>query len=101
MTTTSGSRRGLQKIAIALAVAAFLLALAGVRGEIATAGEPAAQASRAASVDIDHFAFHPPTLTIAAGSKVAFSNSSQVTHTATGGNFDTGHIKPGKSVSVR
>ncbi len=100
MTTTLSSRRW-QAIAAAVALAAFGLALAGIRGEIASAGETA-QASRAATVDINHFAYHPPALRIAAGSKVVFSNTSGTTHTATRkGSFSTGHIKPGTSVSVR
>jgi plastocyanin len=88
-------------IALALALVAFALALAGLRGESASAGGTA-QTSTAATVGINGFAYHPPTLRIAAGSKVTFSNSSRVTHTATrAGSFSTGHIKPGNSVSVR
>jgi plastocyanin len=101
MTTNLGTRWKWQTIAVALAAVAFGLALVGLRGEIASAGETA-QASRTATVDIDHFAYHPPTLKIAKGSTVAFSNSSDVAHTATrAGSFTTGHIKPGKSVSIR
>jgi plastocyanin len=101
MTTTLGTRRKWQAIAVALAIVAFGWALAGLRGAVASAGETA-QASRGATVDIDNFAYHPPTLKIAAGSTVAFSNSSGVAHTATrAGSFTTGKIKPGKSVSVR
>jgi plastocyanin len=101
MTTTLRSRRGWQAIAVALAAVAFGLALAGMRSAIASAGGTA-QASRAATVDINHFAYHPPTLTIGAGSKVVFSNTSGTAHTATRkGSFSTGHIKPGTSVSVR
>jgi plastocyanin len=73
----------------------------GLRGAIASAGETA-RASRASGVEINHFAYHPPTLTIAKGSKVTFSNTSHVTHTATRpGSFSTGRIKPGTSVSIR
>jgi plastocyanin len=101
MTTTWGSWPTKQKLAVALAAAVFALALIGLRGEIAAAGD-VAQASRASSVAIDHFAYHPPTLTIAAGSRVTFSNTSDVTHTATrAGSFSSGHIKPGHSVSIR
>ena len=100
MTTTLSYRRW-RAIAAADALVAFGLAQAGIRGEIASAGETA-QASRAATVDINHFAYHPPTLRIAAGSEVVFSNTSGTTHTATRrGSFSTGHIKPGTSVSVR
>jgi plastocyanin len=102
MTTTLGTRRKRQAIALALALLGFGLALAGMRGAIASAGEPAAQASRSVTVDINHFAFHPPTLTVAKGTTVNFSNTSAVAHTATrGGSFDTGKIKPGTSVGVR
>jgi plastocyanin len=101
MTTTLGTRRRWLTIALALAVLAFALALAGLRGESAAAGGTA-QASRVKTVDIDGFAYHPPTLRIAAGSKVDFANSSGVTHTATrAGSFSSGRIKPGHSVSVR
>ena len=88
---------------MALALAAMALALAGLDSELATAG-PAAHASRAKarSIDIDHFAFHPPSLTIARGTKVDFTNSSGVTHTATrAGDFNTGRIKPGTTIGVR
>lgn len=97
--TTTGSRTWL---AAAVAVAVTLgLVLIGLGGESASAG-PTAGASKTARVDINHFAFHPPTLTIAKGNTVTFANSSQVTHTATrDGAFDTGFIKPGKSVAVR
>ncbi|HEV7482592.1 MAG TPA: plastocyanin/azurin family copper-binding protein [Solirubrobacterales bacterium] len=101
MTTRSSTRPGRQKLALLIAVAAFALALAGLTGTAASAGDATAGTSRAGSVEINHFAFHPPTLRVAKGSTVTFSNASKVTHTATGGSFDTGLIKPGKSVSVR
>jgi plastocyanin len=86
---------------VLLAVLAFGLALAGLRGEAASAGG-AAQASRAPTVVVNHFAFHPATLTVAKGTRVTFANTSGVTHTATrAGSFDTGRIKPGGSVGVR
>ncbi len=98
MTTTLGGR---QRRWRAIVVLAFGLALAGIWGGSAAAGG-VARTSRVASVDIDKFAYHPPTLKIAPGSTVAFSNASGVTHTATRkGSFSTGLIKPGKSVSVR
>lgn len=79
-------------VLIALAVAALM----GGRAIGATA-----TASGTRSVDINHFAFHPPTLHVKRGAKVAFTNSSNVTHTATGGSFDTRKIAPGTSVTVR
>ena len=86
---------------MALAVLAFGLALIGLRGEIASAGETA-QASRSATVGVVSFAFKPATMTVGKGSTVVFANKSNIAHTATrGGSFDTGLIKPGKSASVR
>ena len=70
-------------------------------GRGAAAGETA-PASKGATVDINNFAFHPPTLTVAKGTHGHLLQLEQVTHTATrGGGFDTGLIKPGKSVAVR
>jgi plastocyanin len=84
-----------------LAVGLMALAVIGLRSELAAAG-PTAVASKTATVDINHFAFHPPTLTVKKGTTVDFTNSSKVTHTATrGGSFNTGRIKPGTSISVR
>jgi len=93
------SRYGWQLIGVV--AVAFGLMLAGIHSAGAASG-PTATGSKVAKVDINNFAFHPPALTVAKGSSVTFSNSSKVSHTATrGGAFDTGVIKPGKSVSVR
>ncbi len=81
---------------------ALLLAIA-VLGVGALMGGRAigATASGARSVDINHFAFHPPTLRVKRGAKVAFANSQNVTHTASGSGFDTGRIAPGSTVTVK
>jgi plastocyanin len=101
MTETTGIWRGLRWIAIGAAAAAMTLALLGLRSELASAG-PVAQASAGKTVDINNFAFHPPTLRIAAGTKVNFTNSSRVAHTATrAGSFNTGRIAPGSTISIR
>lgn len=101
MTKTAGIQQGIRWIAIGAAAAAMVLALLGLRSELAAAG-PTARVSAAKTVDINHFAFHPPTLTIAAGTKVNFTNSSKVTHTAThGGVFNTARIAPGTTISIR
>jgi plastocyanin len=101
MTTILRNRFGRQKLALLLATAVFALALVGLKGEAGAAGG-GAQASGAATVVINNFTFHPPTLTVARGTRVTFSNTSKVTHTATrGGSFDTGLIRPGTSVAVR
>ena len=84
----------------ALAVAATSLALVVLESETAAAG--GATASAAKKVKIAGFAYHPKTLRIRRGTKVTFTNSSGVTHTATrAGSFDTGEIAPGSSVVVR
>lgn len=83
----------------ALLVAIAVLAVAALQGGRAIGAT--ATASGAKSVDIDHFAFHPPTLTVKRGAKVTFANSSNTTHTATGGSFDTKKISPGTSVTVK
>jgi plastocyanin len=95
----SKSRHWWQPI-VALAVV-FGLLLIGIHSTGASAGGTATT-SKVATVGIANFAFKPATLTIAKGSQVTFSNSSQVAHTATrNGAFDTGLIKPGKSATVR
>lgn len=100
MTTMQQFRPRRLTIAIVLVVVAFVLALIGIHDELAAAG-PTAQTSATKTVDINHFAYHPGTLTVAKGTKVDFANSSKVAHTATGRGFDTGHIKPGSSIVVR
>jgi plastocyanin len=84
-------------------VASLAVALALFAGQAATASAPGpAQASGTRTVDINHFKYHPPTLVIAKGTTVVFSNSARIAHTATDkGVFDSGHIKPGHSFSVR
>ena len=79
-----------------LAVAALL----GGRAIGATVDARGATASGAKSVDVNHFAFHPPTLHVKRGGKVTFTNSQNVTHTATGANFDK-TLAPGSSATVK
>ncbi len=76
-----------------------VLAVAALQGSSASGAT--ATASGAKSVDINHFAFHPPTLRIKKGASVAFANSSSVAHTASSGSFDTNRIKPGKTKVVQ
>jgi plastocyanin len=80
-------------------MAIAVLGVAALRGGRAIGAT--AVASSAKSVDISHFAFHPPTLKVKRGGKVAFTNSQNVTHTASSGSFDTKGIAPGKSAVVR
>jgi plastocyanin len=97
--TNAKTRFGWQMVAVV--GAALGLMLVGIGGAGAASG-PTATSSKVAKVEIENFLFSPAKLTIAKGSSVAFSNSSALSHTATrSGTFDTGTIKPGKSVSVR
>ena len=84
-------------------VACLALAVALLATQAAPAAQSGfAQTSRAKTVNINHFKFHPPALEVAKGTKVVFSNSADVAHTATDrGVFDSGRIKPGESFSVR
>jgi plastocyanin len=83
-------------------VASLVLAAALIATQAVPAAAPGAQSSRVKAVDISNFEFHPKALSVGKGGRVAFSNSSGTAHTATdAGAFDTGRIKPGRSVTVR
>jgi plastocyanin len=92
----------LQRPTLLLLAALAALSLAGFGASGGDAAEPAAAASAAKTVSIVNFAFKPGTLKVKRGARVAFSNTSNTTHTATrGGSFDTKGIAPGKSKTVR
>ncbi|HEY0391913.1 MAG TPA: cupredoxin domain-containing protein [Solirubrobacterales bacterium] len=86
-----------------VACLAVVLAAALSVSQVAPAAQSGpAQASKAKTIDISHFDFHPPTLQVARGTRVVFSNSSGTAHTATDkGAFDSGQIMPGHSFAVR
>jgi plastocyanin len=88
----------MKRIVASLALAAALLA-----SQAAPAAQPGpATTSKTTTVDISHFEFHPPTLSVGKGAPVVFSNSSGTAHTATDkGAFDSGRIKPGHSFALR
>jgi plastocyanin len=88
---------------IAAYIAFLVLAAALLTSQVAPAAQSgSAQASGSTTVDINHFKYHPHTLEVAKGTRVVFSNSAKVAHTATDkGVFDSGHIKPGQSFAVR
>ena len=74
------------------------LALAGCGG--GDSSEPAAPSS--ATVDIREFKYAPPTVRVAAGGTVTFTNRDRASHTATAKQgFDTGRLKQGGSKPVR
>jgi plastocyanin len=64
----------------------------------ATGGESAASAM---TVEIKDFAFNPPSIEIAAGTTVTWTNSDSAPHTATqdGGGFQSGRLDQGQSFS--
>jgi plastocyanin len=95
--THSQSWQGWRGLVLLMAIAA--LAVAALQGGRAIGATAVASGTK--SVDINHFAFHPPTLSVKRGGKVTFTNSSHTAHTATGGSFDTKKIAPGTSVTVR
>jgi plastocyanin len=84
-----------------------LLALTGLVLVAAPAGAASSSSAPAAAQDggeanIVDFDFSPQELTVAAGTKVTWSNTGQRPHTATdrGGTFDTKPIAPGASAEV-
>lgn len=99
MPAMTHSQSGQSWRGLALLIAITVLAVAALQGGRAIGAT--ATTSGAKSVDVNHFAFHPPTLRIKQGGRVAFTNSSNTAHTATGGSFDTKKIAPGTSVTVR
>jgi len=80
----------------------------GLSGEEAPAAGTAAAGTAATTsgaatmaVSIKSFAFSPPSLTVAAGTTVTWTNNDSVAHTVTAdnGSFDSGQIQPGATYS--
>jgi plastocyanin len=85
--------------ALALVIGLAVLGMLAMRSGSAS-GHATATASGAKTVSIRNFAFHPGTITVKRGSQVSFTNSSGVTHTASGAAFDTKRIAPGTTATV-
>jgi YVTN family beta-propeller protein len=68
----------------------------------APAAQAAAAATNAASVSITKFAFSPPSITVAAGQPVTWTNADPVAHTTTSDDklWDSGPIQPGTSFTT-
>ncbi len=82
----------------------MLLAVALVAAALAAGSDHrrADRRAKAVRVEISEFSFHPHTLHVAPGTRVVFANGDPTAHTATReGSFETGHIQPGHSVTVR
>jgi plastocyanin len=78
---------------------------ATTKASATTNSSAATDAPKAGAVKlaIKNFAFKPPTITVAAGTKLTFTNDDKTAHTATStatGAFDTGTINPGHSATV-
>ncbi|MGD9734190.1 MAG: cupredoxin domain-containing protein [Solirubrobacterales bacterium] len=100
---TAGLDNWRRRLTLAFVATVAVASLAGLRaaaGQSAT--DQSATASRAASERIANFSFRPTPLTVAAGTRIVFSNQDGTSHTATqnGGGFDTGRIRPGRSAAV-
>ncbi len=88
--------------AIAICVALALTVVLVASQAAPASGPGAASASATKTVAIKNFKFQPATLEVGKGTKVVFSNTANLVHTATdAGAFDTGRIKAGRAVSVR
>ena len=99
------------KTVLALAVSAACLFLSacggGGSGSSTAAQDPMAQTGAAPAggdaVTIKDFAYAPPNLTVASGTRLTFTNNDSTSHTATStdqGGFDTGTIEKGQTKSV-
>jgi plastocyanin len=79
-----------------------LVLVAAPAAAASTAAAPAAAAQDGGEANIVDFDFSPRRLTVAAGTKVTWSNTGQRPHTATdrAGTFDTKPIAPGASAEV-
>jgi len=87
------------RLVSALLLAVILLAAAPAAGRDR---HPVHRRAKSARVEISGFAFHPPTLHVKPGTTVVFANGDSTAHTATRrGSFETGHIRPGHSVTVK
>lgn len=55
-----------------------------------------------ARLKIANYAFHPPALTVRAGTTIIVANTDSTSHTATArsGAFDSGTLKPGQSARL-
>jgi plastocyanin len=93
---------------VTLASAAVIAAVAGGCGSSSASSTSSSDAPQPAtkaqmvSVAISGYAFHPPNLVVAAGTRVTFVNRDSTAHTATttSAGFDSGTLKHGQSATV-
>jgi plastocyanin len=95
-------QHALRTVTAAAAAAGLVLGLSACGGSSGSsaAGVPA---GAPATIVIKNFAFAPASLTVASGSTVTVHNEDNSTHTVTAdaGQFDTGNIKPGQTVTFQ
>lgn len=70
-----------KSVAMAIALAALGLSIAGLRAGTANEGQGAARQQRSADVKVDNFTFGPGTLTVPVGTKVTWTNRDDIPHT--------------------
>jgi len=89
------------KLSLPLTVTAAALVLGGC-GSGSSAATSHMPAAPRVPITISGYAFHPPTVTIAPGTTLAFTNRDATAHTATTSTpgFDTGTIAPGRTATV-
>jgi plastocyanin len=93
-------RRGAGVAVAALALTVTLLAVCLAPAASRDKTQP--RRGGAARVEIEDFAYRPPTLRVRRGTKVVFVNRDSTAHTATKrGSFDTGRIRRGGRATVR
>jgi plastocyanin len=92
---------GRMRIPLPLAAIALALGLAAC-GTATSSNRPSSSTGRV-RVAISDYAYHPSTVTVAAGSTITFDNRDATAHTATSTapGFDTGTLHPGKQAKIR
>ncbi len=103
------SKYGVKELTLLIAVFGAL-ALASCGGDGSTASTPASPGSSGVAVTIKSFAYEPPTLIIAAGTTVTWTNEDTAAHTVTSADgpstsagttdlFDSGMMAKGDAFS--
>ena len=86
-----------------LGMAVGLMVLVGCSSTSKRGTAPSTGASASGAVTIKNFSFSPTPLTARVGETVTITNRDTTDHTVTdnGGAFDTGHIAPGTSKTIK
>ena len=104
MTTKMSSSKARSTAAVlsSVAVATAILGCGGGSGNDSSMSSSPTAATSGSKVTIADFDYAPPSVTVAAGSAVEFTNTDSTNHTATADDmsFDTGDLGEGKSGTV-